>query len=285
MSKQLIPAQRHERIRERLEANKIVSNSELSDLLGVSEATIRRDLEWLEEQGLLERTHGGAILSQQMKLEPEYAARALAHPEEKRSIGAAATALIEEGDTIFLNSGTTATQLIRHIPSGSKITVITNNLSAALEVREASFELILLGGTFYARSNAVIGHFTTENLRQVYANKTFIGVDGISLKYGCTVPNNSEAEIVHLMIERTRGPIIVMADHSKWGVVSNFEIARLDQIHSLVTDKGLDARARAELATRNVRVLVAGAKPAPAARPMFDGEEAADYAPIANKRN
>jgi len=266
MSKQLIPAQRHERIRERLEACKIVSNSELSELLGVSEATIRRDLEWLEEQGLLERTHGGAILSQQMKFEPEYAARALAHPEEKRSIGAAAAALIEEGDTIFLNSGTTATQLIRHIPIGSKITVITNNLSAALEVREASFELILLGGSFYARSNAVIGHFATENLRQVYANKTLIGVDGISLKYGCTVPSNSEAEIVHLMIERTRGPVIVMADHSKWGVVSNFEIARLDQVHSLVTDEGLDARARAELATRNVRILVAGAEPGPDSR-------------------
>lgn len=75
MSKQLIPAQRHERIRERLEAIKIVSNSELSELLSVSEATIRRDLEWLEEQGFLERTHGGAILSQRMKLEPEYATR------------------------------------------------------------------------------------------------------------------------------------------------------------------------------------------------------------------
>ena len=82
MSKQLIPAQRHERIRERLEACKVVSNAELCELLGVSEATIRRDLEWLEEQGILERTHGGAVLSQRMKLEPEYAARDLAHPEE-----------------------------------------------------------------------------------------------------------------------------------------------------------------------------------------------------------
>ncbi len=258
MSKQLIPAQRHERIRERLEASKVVSNTELSDLLGVSEATIRRDLEWLEEQGILERTHGGAILSQRMKLEPEYAARELAHPEEKSIIGAAAAALIEEGDTIFINSGTTTTEVIRHIPSGAKVTVVTNNLSAAMQVHEVGFELIMLGGTFYPRSNAVVGHFAAENLRQMNANKTFIGADGMSLKYGYTVPSNPEAELVHLMIERTRGQVIVVADYSKWGVVSNFEVARIDQIHILVTDAKFSARACAELQARNVKVIVAG---------------------------
>jgi DeoR family fructose operon transcriptional repressor len=258
MSKQLIPAQRHERIRERLEACKVVSNAELCELLGVSEATIRRDLEWLEEQGILERTHGGAILSQRMKLEPEYAARELAYPEEKSLIGAAAATLIEEGDTIFVNSGTTTTEVIRHIPSGARVTVVTNNLSAAMQVHEVGFELILLGGTFYPRSNAVVGHFAAENLRQMNANKTFIGADGVSLKYGYTVPSNPEAELVHLMIERTRGQVIVVADHSKWGVVSNFEVARIDQIHTLVTDDKLSTRARDELAARNVRVIVAG---------------------------
>ena len=258
MSKQLIPAQRHERIRERLEASKVVRNTELSELLGVSEATIRRDLEWLEEQGILERTHGGAILSQRMKLEPEYAARELAHPEEKSIIGAAAAALIEEGDTIFVNSGTTTTEVIRHIPSGAKVTVVTNNLSAAMQVHEVGFELILLGGTVYPRSNAVVGHFAAENLRQMNANKTFIGADGVSLKYGYTVPSNPEAELVHLMIERTRGQVIVVADYSKWGVVSNFEVARIDQIHTLVTDAKFSARARAELQARNVKVIVAG---------------------------
>jgi DeoR family fructose operon transcriptional repressor len=259
MSKQLIPAQRHERIRERLEACKVVSNAELCELLGVSEATIRRDLEWLEEQGILERTHGGAILSQRMKLEPEYAARELAHPEEKKLVGAAAAALIQEGETIFVNSGTTTTEVIRHIPSGAKVTVVTNNLSAAMQVHEVGFELILLGGTFYPRSNAVVGHFAAENLRQMNANKTFIGADGMSLKYGYTVPNNPEAELVHLMIERTRGQVIVVADHSKWGVVSNFEVARIEEIPTLVTDSKLSTQARNELAARNVRVIIAGA--------------------------
>jgi DeoR family transcriptional regulator, fructose operon transcriptional repressor len=260
MSKELIPAQRHALIRERLQTHKVVNNAELCELLGVSEATVRRDLEWLEAQDFLERTHGGAILSQQMKLEPEYATRALSHPEEKRRIGAAAAALIEDGDTIFLNSGTTTTEVVRHIPSGARITIVTNNVSAALEVHGADYELILLGGTFTARSNSVVGHFAVENLRQMYAVKTLLGVDGMSIKYGCTVPSNAEAELMHLMIERTRGDVIVVSDHSKWGVVSNFEVARWDQIHTLVTDEGIDVSARAELAARNIRVLVADAQ-------------------------
>jgi DeoR/GlpR family transcriptional regulator of sugar metabolism len=105
----------------------------------------------------------------------------------------------------------------------------------------------------------VVGHFAAENLRQMNANKTFIGADGMSLKYGYTVPNNPEAELVHLMIERTRGQVIVVADHSKWGVVSNFEVARIDEIPTLVTDDKLSSQARNELAARNVRVIIAGA--------------------------
>jgi DeoR family fructose operon transcriptional repressor len=260
MSKQLIPAQRYEQIRHRLEANKVITNAELCKLLGISEATVRRDLEWLEKQGILERTHGGATLSQRMKQEPAYAIRALAHPEEKRSIGATAAALIEDGDTIFVNSGTTATQVIRNVPSGAKVTVVTNNLSAALEIHEGGFELILLGGTLYPRSNAVVGHFAADNLRRMNATKTFIGADGISLKYGYTVPSNPEAELVRLMIERTHGPVIVVADHSKWGVISNFEVAKIDEVQILVTDVKLSRIARAELQARNVKVIIADAE-------------------------
>ncbi len=260
MSKPLIPAQRYEKIRTYLKAEQVLSNTALCKLLGVSEATIRRDLEYLEKQGVLERTHGGAILSQQMKVEPEYAARVLAHPAEKRLIGAAAAQLMEPGDTVFINSGTTTTEVIRHIPAGKHITVVTNNLSAALEVREAGFELILLGGTYYPRSNAVVGHFASENLRRLNANKTFIGADGISLKYGFTVPSNPEAELVRLMIERTHGLVIVVADSSKWGVISNFEVARIDEVHLLVTDAQFSKQARAEMKARNVQVLIAGAE-------------------------
>lgn len=257
MGRDLIPAQRREWIREYLQTHPIARSADLCEALGVSETTIRRDLERLESQGFLERTHGGAILSQRMRLEPEYGYRARTYPREKQFIGATAAALIEEGDIVFISSGTTATEMIPHIPSGSNITVVTNNVSALAGVRDPGFELILLGGRFRSQSNSVVGRFATEALRQVYASKAFLGVDGISPKYGCTVPASAEAEVMRLMIRRTRGPVIALADHSKWGVVSNFEIATLDHIHVLVTDTGLDPMARAELSARSVKVTIA----------------------------
>jgi len=261
MSKQLIPAQRREWIRKYLETHRVARNDDLSGRLDVSEATIRRDLEWLEARGFLERTHGGAILSRRMRLEPEYASSAQAHPEEKRLIGALAATLIEDGDIVFINSGTTCTQIFRHIRSGANITVVTNNVGAVLEAHKAEFEIVLLGGVFLPQSNSAGGCLATQSLRQVYASKAFIGVNGVSLKYGCTVPTVTEAEIVRLMIQRTRGPVAVMADHSKWGVVSNFEVATIDQIHRLVTDDQFDAAARADLVAHSVEVFIASTGP------------------------
>ena len=101
MTKSLIPAQRRKRIQEVLEVHQVIQNTFLSEMLQVSEATIRRDLEWLESQGILERTHGGATLSQRLPLEPEYAHSVRTHPDEKRRIGAVAAALVEDGDTIL----------------------------------------------------------------------------------------------------------------------------------------------------------------------------------------
>lgn len=259
MSKALIPAQRRERIQEYLALHRIVPSSQLSAMLSVSEATIRRDLEWLEQEGFVERTHGGAVLSQRVNLEPSYLNRALRYPEEKRLIGLAAAADIKDGDIVFINSGTTTTQVIRNIRSNADVTIITNNLSAAIEVGEVGYELILVGGVFQPKSNSVTGRFAIENINQVYTNKAILGTDGISLKYGLTVPSNSEAEVLRLMIERTRGPVIIVGDHSKWGVVSNFEIAKIDEIHKFITDEGCDPLALAALAARSVEVLLAGA--------------------------
>lgn len=259
MSKTLIPAQRRQRIRDYLALHGVAHGAALSELLKVSEATIRRDLDWLEGEGIVERTHGGAALSHRLPNEPDYANSAQAHPLEKRSIGAAAAALVQEGDTLFINSGTTATQVMRHIRAAN-VTIITNNVSAALELGKtgaAQLELILLGGAFRPRAKSVAGRFALETLRQMVAAKAFIGVDGMSPKYGFTTPTADEAEIARMMIERTRGGVMVVADHSKWGVVSNFEIAPLNRAQTLITDAGLEAEARAELAALAIEVVLA----------------------------
>ena len=256
MSKTLLPTQRREQIYEYLKVHKIARSTALGTMLDISEATVRRDLQWLEGRGLLERIHGGAILSQQMRYEQKYDYRTQLYAEEKQRIGAMAATLIEDGDVVFINSGTTTTQIIRHIPSGTNVTVITNNLQAALEVSKVDFELVLIGGAFQSRSNSVAGRFAIENLGQIYASKSFVGVDGISPKYGCTSPSSAAAEVTRLMIARTRGPVTVVADHSKWGVVSNFIVAPVDQIHRLVSDDGLNDSAREELIARSVEILV-----------------------------
>lgn len=264
MSKPLIPAQRRERIQEYLAIHQIARTVDLCELLETSEATVRRDLEWLEQKGILERTHGGAILNQRMILEQEYQQRAQHHPEEKRRIGERAASLIEENDIVFINSGTTATQVLQHIHRDARITVFTNNVSAAIDLGEPGFHYYLIGGEFQPRSNSLAGRFAIENLKQVYANKVILGVDGMSLKHGCTVPTNAEAEVVRQMIERTKGPVIIATDHSKWGVVSNFQVAAIDEVDILVTDDKLDPSAIESLAAHDVECLLAETHPAPA---------------------
>lgn len=257
MGKTLIPAQRREKIQEFITIHQIVRTADLMDLLEASEATVRRDLEWLEQKGVLERTHGGAILNQRVIFEQEYQQRAQYHPEEKKLIGELAASLIEDGDIVFINSGTTATQVLKHVHRDARITVFTNNVNAALELGEPGFHYYLTGGEFQSRSNSLAGRFALDNLSQVFANKVILGVDGISLKHGCTVPTNDEAEVVRKMIERTKGQIVVVADSSKWGAVSNFPVASIDEVDKLVTDKNFPKAAIKDLVTHEVDTLIA----------------------------
>jgi DeoR family fructose operon transcriptional repressor len=257
MGKPLIPAQRRERIQEYLTIHQIARIIDLCALLETSEATIRRDLEGLEAEGFLERTHGGAIINQRITVEPEYLARVQKHPEEKKLIGAMAASLIEDGDIVFVNSGTTTTQVLHQIRPHANINVFTNNVSATLEMGEVAFQHHLIGGEYQRVSRSTAGRFAMENLRQIYADKAIIGVDGISLKHGCTVPTNAEAEVVRTMIERTKGQIIIVADYSKWGVVSNFQIATIDEIDRLVADERIGATAIDSLAAHSVETLIA----------------------------
>ncbi len=260
MSKPLIPAQRRERIQEYLTIHQVARMVDLCNMLDASEATVRRDLEWLEKKGILERTHGGATLNQRMAFEPEYIQRVQSFPEEKKIIGELAASLIEDGDIVFINSGTTTNQVIRNIQNNPSISIFTNNLNAALEVGDAGFHHYLIGGEFQPRSNSVAGRFAIENLKQIYADKAIIGVDGVSIKRGCTVPTNAEAEVVRQMIESTNGQVIIVADHSKWGVVSNFQVAPIDEIDKIVTDRQIDASAMEDLAPHSVEILIASGR-------------------------
>jgi len=253
---QPLPAERHGRILELLRERRAVRVSTLSERLAVSEVTIRRDLEALERRGLLERTHGGAVLSHRLRSEPAYVEAISSNPEEKRLIGRTAAELVEPGDAVYLNGGTTTLQVFRHLRVPG-VKVITNHVGMALEAVDQHVELLLLGGHYRAPSNSVVGPFATEALRRTHATKAFIGVEGISLGSGLTTPAAAEAEIARVMIEQTRGRVIVVADHSKIGTVADFVIASLDQVDVLVSDPGIGEEVREQLSEAGLDVVLA----------------------------
>jgi len=253
----LLPAERRNRIRELTRAQGSVRVSALSELLGVSEITIRRDLEQLEQDSMLERTHGGAIYSHRLRLEPLYTEKDRIRREEKHQIGTVAAALVEDGDTLLINSGSTTAQIFRHLAGRRNLRVITSNIGAVRETQGLDLELILIGGTYREQSNSLVGPLALLSLQQVYGSKCFIGVDGISRKYGLTTPILQEAEVARTMIERTHGQVIVVADHSKLGVVADFMTAPIEKVGILVVDSGFDEGYREELEELGIEILVA----------------------------
>lgn len=256
-----IPAQRRNEILYHLKKNQFVRSSTLSEIMCVSEATIRRDLEVMEKEGIIERTHGGAIVSQHMHAEPAFESSSESQFNEKDAIGATAASLVRSGDTIFINFGTTNTQVARHLKTRTElenVTIVTNNISVLLELQYTpSFNIILLGGNYRSHSHSLVGMLTMKSLEGIFASKAFIGVDGISLKHGCTTPVETDAEISQKMIENTNGQIIIVADNSKWGVVSSYKVTSLNKISTLITDFNISPDAIKILQSIPIEVIIA----------------------------
>ncbi|NDL59541.1 DeoR family transcriptional regulator [Phytoactinopolyspora mesophila] len=253
----MIPEERRQRIYDRLIEAGAVRVSDLSKELGASETTIRRDMARMEAKGVLERTHGGSILTRRMSSEPRYDDKDELEVGAKRSIGQAAADLVEPGEIIFVNSGSTNLQVLRHLALKQGVRVITNN-AAALEAWREGNELVLSGGRYRQRSNSYVGPLAAQAIRSMHADRCFIGVDGISLRYGLTTPNEGESEIARLMIAGTLGSVVVVADHTKIGIVAQFASAPLERVSALVTDRPLAEDFEAALAELEVEVIYAG---------------------------
>lgn len=252
----MIPAERRARISEMLRERHAVRVSSLSEDLRVSEMTIRRDLERLEAEGLLTRTHGGAVVKRHMIEEPLYVDNVAAHTEEKRRIAQAAAAMIEPGETVFLSCGTTAAQVLRHVDPQLEARIITHNVGALAEAQGLRLGIVLVGGTYQPRSNAVAGPWAVELIRHFHASKMLFGVDGFDLEDGLTTPTIGMATVERAMIEQTRGPVIVLADRSKIGVVADVVICGFDRIDTVMVDDGVDEGVRAEIRRLGLRCIV-----------------------------
>ena len=253
---EMIPAERRARIVDLVKERRAVRVSTLSEDLGVSGMTIRRDLERLEVEGVLVRTHGGAVLKRHMTEETLYVERESASTEEKRRIAAAAAALIEPGETVFLSSGTTAAQVIRHIDPSLEARVVTHNVGAVQEARGLRVEVVLVGGLYRPRSNAVSGPLALEQISRFHAGKMLIGVDGFDLEEGMTTPTMSMASVERAMVAATRGEVIALADNSKIGVVADVVICGLGEVDTVMVDDGVDQSVRDELVKQGLRCVV-----------------------------
>jgi DeoR family fructose operon transcriptional repressor len=234
-----IPAGRHQYILSLISKNGTVNVADLAGELEVSELTIRRDLDQLAKNGLVERTHGGAAARRNLPIEPDYLQKASEFPNEKEAIGRLVATLVDEGDTLYINSGSTTFEAIRSIVElGKKVTIVTNNIDAIWLCKEQEqIRLILAGGVYRPRSHSVSGSLSSLIVSEVYANKAIIGVDGFSPTAGLSTPVLEEAETTRAMIEHTVGKVIVVACGNKIGVVSNFKTVSIDRVDVLVTDK------------------------------------------------
>lgn len=208
--------------------------NELSEHFGVSEATVRRDLQEMEGKKLLRRTHGGAVKSEITNFEPSFMEKKDEKSDEKSLIANYAAKLIKNGDTIVLDSGTTTLEIAKNI-TAENITVITNSIDIAVELSSKnSIELILTGGSLRMNTRAMVGYICEDMLRNFRVDKAFIGTNGISLTEGITTPNLVEAQCKKAMINSASKAIIV-ADSSKFDMVCFSVICPITDIYSIIT--------------------------------------------------
>lgn len=231
--------ERQQKILEILNENKSIRVDKVAKLLNVSECTIRRDLKELEQNKLLERTHGGAIIPDRTSFEPSFYDKEKEKSKEKVLIGKYAANMIKENDTVILDSGTTTLEIARNIHS-ENITVITNSVNIAHELcNKKGIELIVTGGNLRPKTRAMVGPITEEMLKKFRVDKAFIGANGISIKDGITTPNFIEAQTKKTMID-VSNEVIVVADSSKFNKRSFAIVESLEKIDSIVTTNDID---------------------------------------------
>lgn len=239
-----------------LHANGKVLVTELSNLLQVSEVTVRSDLDQLSRKGLILRTHGGAVKSDLLVQDVPIFEKTKKQRGEKERIAIAAASLINDGEIITMDSGSTTWELAKHLKSKSNLTIITNSLPIARELSTIpNIVVIVTGGSVRRESLSIIGPHTEALLREHFANKLFLGVDGLDVHSGLTTPNLDEAHVNRLMVDMAR-EVIVITDSSKFGRRSMCLIVPTKRVHKVITDAGIPQADLEALQGMGIEVIV-----------------------------
>jgi DeoR family transcriptional regulator of aga operon len=218
-----------------------VSVDALSEQLQVTVVTIRRDLDALERNGLLHRTHGGAVPIQPLFYEPfrrdrSFVMQVERQADEKRRIGYAAAALIEHDETIAVTPGTTAAAVVRALPLNYNLTVVTNTANVVMELsKRKDINVFVTGGTLHGEWFSLVGPHAIRSLDNMLIHTLFIGADGLDPDWGASSFDQDEGELARSMVEHARRHIAVV-DHTKFGKVANWRICQTCSLHAIVTD-------------------------------------------------
>jgi DeoR family fructose operon transcriptional repressor len=250
--------ERKQQILAALERTPAIRAVELGRSLGTSVASIRRDLADLERSGLLKRTHGGAVSNDLAAFEPSLAQKEDQYQTEKAAIAVRAASLVQDGDTIFLDAGSTTRQIARELRRRHGLTVVTNSLSVASELAAGDLEVILTGGHLRRGVLSQVGPIAEQSIAGLYVDKLFLAANGVDLLRGVTTPNIVEARTKRTMVEHA-GEVILVADHSKFGRVTFGRVCGLERLNAIVTDEGLPDRFTTGIAKRGVKLHVARA--------------------------
>jgi DeoR/GlpR family transcriptional regulator of sugar metabolism len=255
----MLARQRQDRILEQIQLTGGARVSDLVELLGVSDMTVRRDIASLVRRGLVARVHGGATaLSGRSTDEPGFAAKSGLQTTEKMAIAAAAVELVQPGDSVALSAGTTTYEIARGLRAVPDLTVVTNSVPVGELLHQAAREdlTVVLTGGVRTPSDALVGPVAVAALRDLHVDWLFLGVHGIDERAGLTTPNLEEAQTNRALIDSAR-QIVVTADSSKWGVVGLSSMARLEDVDIVITDDGLDPDDARVLQSRVSRLILA----------------------------
>ena len=229
-------AERRLRTMQLLKEQGHASVSRLSQQFGVSEVTIRKDLRALEERSLLVRTHGGAVLIDHFKYDLPFEQQASKHADEKKRIGQAAATYVKDNDTLILGSGSTTTQVARHLHEKKNLSVATNSIHVARELlNNLEVDLLMLGGQVHPTTASAVGPYAEHTLQDYSFKKLFMGIDGYDIGHGLTTTNMMEARLNRVMIESAQ-QVIIVADSSKFGRRALSLICGIENIDVVITD-------------------------------------------------
>ena len=250
--------ERRSKIIQKIQQTNVVKVSDLMEEFGVSIETIRRDLEYLEEKNYLKRVYGGAVKKGFNTQEPTYKRREVEKEDEKKKIAAAAAELVSDGDTLFMDVGTTVLETARQLGSKKRITVITNSTLTAQALIEVNPEnrVILLGGELRNGDLSVSGYLCGNSLENFYADKAIIGAGGITIESGITDYHLAEANTRRLMI-RHSDQVIIVADSSKFGVIAMNRVCPVSDIHTIVVDDSLPEKEAQRYRDKGLRICFA----------------------------